>query len=81
MNQDQIDSLVRSLLKVVGGILAAHGLTATAGIVNSTNVTELISGIVVTLIGFYASHTNAATDAGENGDSFLEPLAARTADD
>ena len=58
MNQDQIDSVVRSLVKVAGGILTAHGLTATAAIVNSQNVIELLVGIVMAVAGFYASHTS-----------------------
>jgi len=63
MNQDQIDSLVRSVVKIAGGILTAHGLTASATIVNSQNVIELITGIVMAVIGFYASHTTHSTDS------------------
>ena len=73
MNQDQIDSLVRSLLKVVGGILAAHGAVAVAGTLNSMNTIELVSGIVTTLIGFYASHTTNATQPVDTTAIKVEP--------
>ena len=61
MNQDHIDSLVRSLAKVAGGILTAHGAVAAATILNSSNILELISGIVMSVIAFYASHTTNAS--------------------
>lgn len=61
MNQDQIDSLVRTVCKMAGGILAAHGLANAATVVNSTNVVEAITGVVVAVIGIAASHTTNAT--------------------
>jgi hypothetical protein len=61
MNQDQVDSLVRSLAKIAGGILTAHGLTDVATTVTSASVEELITGILMAVIGFYASHKSNAT--------------------
>jgi hypothetical protein len=66
MNQDQFFSLVRSLLKVIGAALAAHGLAQTAGIVNS----EDFIGLVLVVAGFAWSHlTHATTDAPPNNSS------------
>ncbi len=52
MNQDQRDSLIRSLLKLAGTALAAHGLTASAAWVNS----EDALGAIVLLVGLWQSH-------------------------
>ena len=52
MNQPQINSLVRSLLKVAGTVLTAHGLTSTATWINS----EDVLGMVVLLVGLWQSH-------------------------
>jgi hypothetical protein len=59
--QDQIDSLVRTAAKVAGGILTAHGFTAAATTLNSTNVVEAITGAVMAILAIWASHkSNAA---------------------
>lgn len=52
MNQDQINSMVRSVLKVAGAILVAHGATQAAAIVNC----EDMIGLVITLVGLVQSH-------------------------
>jgi hypothetical protein len=52
MNTDQINSLIRSALKIVGALLLAHGLTNTANIINSPDVL----GLCLTLAGLLASH-------------------------
>ena len=52
MNQDQINSLIRSALKVVGGVLAARGLMASSNLVN----TEDMAGLLIGLIGLWESH-------------------------
>ena len=63
MNLDQFNSLIRSLLKVAGAALAAHGLTAAASIVNSQDVI----GFVLVLAGMAWSHfTHSDTDTGTN---------------
>jgi hypothetical protein len=59
MNQDQIQSLVRSVLKVVGAILVTHGASKAAAIVN----TEDVAGIIVAPVGFYMSHKQHADPA------------------
>ena len=62
MNQDQLNSFVRSVLKIAGSILVAHGATKAAGIVN----TEDMAGVVVILVGLIQSqihHGQAATTA------------------
>jgi len=61
MNQDQIDSIVRKVLAIVGGILATHGATAASATVTSASVEELIVGLVMCGVTFYASHTSNAT--------------------
>ena len=49
MNADQVNSIVRSLLKIIGGALIAHG--ANADIVNSVatsaDLIQIISGAVI----------------------------------
>jgi hypothetical protein len=52
MNQDQINSLIRSLLKIAGSVLVARGLTVYANIVN----TEDVAGLLVGVVGLWQSH-------------------------
>jgi hypothetical protein len=52
MNKDQINSAVRTLLKVIGSALVTHGATKAASIVNS----EDVIGLVITVIGLLWSH-------------------------
>ena len=56
MNKDQINSLVRSILKIVGAILAAHGATKYAAFIN----TEDVAGVIITLVGMWLSHQTHA---------------------
>jgi len=60
MNQDQIDSLVRTCLKMVGGILVAHGAQQMATTVTSPAVIEAVIGIVTAGLSIYASHKSNA---------------------
>jgi hypothetical protein len=53
MNQNQnpqLQSLIRSILKVVGSILVTHGATATASLVNNEDACGLITLIVGLLL-------------------------------
>jgi hypothetical protein len=52
MNQDQIDSAVRTILKIVGTYLATKGLTEQAALINGSDV----AGLVTLLIGLWLSH-------------------------
>lgn len=52
MNQDQIMSLVRSLAKMLGGYLIAHGMKKAGAFVNA----EDSIGIIMTIIAFVCSH-------------------------
>lgn len=61
MNQDQILSLVRSLAKIAGAALVAHGLTNAA---NTLNAEDTI-GLIVTILGLvlsYREHRPEPTD-------------------
>ena len=80
MNSDQLNSLVRSVLKIAGAVLMAHGATKYAAIVN----TEDMAGVVVTIIGMWLSHQthgvgvqalacSPAATAGEPGGSPVPP--------
>lgn len=62
MNQDQVNSLVRSGLKVVGGILIAHGATNAAAVLSTGPVIEAICGVVTAIIGIVWSHWNHKAD-------------------
>lgn len=59
MNIDQLQSLLRSLLKIAGSALMAHGLTQAAGIVNG----EDFIGVVLALGGLAWSHWEHGADA------------------
>jgi hypothetical protein len=77
MNPNQIQSLVRSVLKLVGAILVTHGATAYAAILN----TEDVAGLVVTLVGLYMSHEQHApkpVDAVGGGVANRPPAPALT---
>jgi hypothetical protein len=64
MNQDQINSLIRSLLKIAGTALAAHGLSTAASIVNSQDFV----GAVLVGVGLIWSHfDNSNTPTGSSG--------------
>ena len=52
MNQDQIESIVRTALKIIGALLIKHGLSDYAAIVNTPDV----CGAVALLIGLWLSH-------------------------
>ena len=61
INQDQIDSLVRTAAKIAGGILTAHGLTGAATVLNASSVEEAIGGLILALLGAWSSHKSNAT--------------------
>lgn len=65
MNSDQIMSIVRSLLKLVGGMLIAHGASKAASWIN----TEDAVGLVMTIIGFVTSHVTHKDDSQPTGTS------------
>jgi len=52
MNEDQIDSLIRTVLKIAGTALMTHGLTGYANLVNSADM----FGAIVLLVGLWQSH-------------------------
>src|SRR5580698_4468939 len=52
MNQDQINALIRSVLKIAGAVLAAHGLARDAAWLN----TEDVAGVIVALVALWQSH-------------------------
>jgi hypothetical protein len=52
MNQDQIDSAVRTILKIVGTYLATKGLTEQAALINGSDV----AGLITLLVGLWLSH-------------------------
>ena len=64
MNQDQIDSIVRSGLKMVGGVLLTHGYMNAAAekVFTSNSTVEAVAGLILAGLGIYASHkSNAST--------------------
>lgn len=70
MNQNQLNSLVRTILKIAGTALAAHGLTVSANLVNS----EDVFGLVVLLVGLLQSHQTHGAPASGPG-SCPSPIA------
>jgi hypothetical protein len=57
MNQQQTDSLIRSVLKVAGAVLVAHGATKAASVVNC----EDMFGLIVGLVGVVQSYRHHAS--------------------
>jgi hypothetical protein len=73
MNTDQLNSFIRSILKIAGAALLAHGATKAAAIVNS----EDVIGVILTLAGLIASHNwHAVPDNGGAGTPKLSLLLA-----
>lgn len=60
-NDDQINSLVRSVLKIISGVFAAKGLTDVSTLVSSQSVEELVASALLGFIATYASHKSNAT--------------------
>lgn len=52
MNNEQLSSLVRTILKVVGTVMLTHGATKAAALINS----EDVIGVCVTVVGLVMSH-------------------------
>lgn len=61
MNQDQIDSIVRKVLAVAGGLVAAHGFPAAGTALNTPDVVQLVAGVVMLIVPFISSHMSNAT--------------------
>lgn len=69
MNTDQTTSMVRSVLKVAGGILLAHGASKAAAVVNG----EDSVGLVVTIVGFVWSHfSNSDNSIAKKADAIAD---------
>lgn len=62
MNQDQILSLARSVLKVLGAYFIAHGSVTDSG-------WSELSGVALTAIGVWWSHSHHAEPAPVANDS------------
>lgn len=58
MNPDQIASLIRTVLKIVSGLLLAHGLTDTATLINTPDVIGALT-LIVSLAWSHFSHSAA----------------------
>ena len=67
MNSEQINSLIRTGLKFLAGLLAAHGLTNAAGIINAPDITALIMLAVTTILSHFSHTTPTNTSNGGNG--------------
>lgn len=61
MNQDQVDSIVRKVLAVAGGLVAAHGFPAAGTALNTPDVLQLVAGVVMLVVPFISSHMSNAT--------------------
>lgn len=70
MNTDQTMSVVRSILKVLGGIFIAHGATKVGSIFNAEDTV----GLAMTIIGFITSHLAHKDDAAKNSAAGTLPL-------
>lgn len=65
MNSDQINSALRTLLKIAGGALLANGGVSLfhTGVTMSPELWEAISGLVLAGVGSWLSHQNHVEDA------------------
>jgi len=61
MNDDQINSLIRSILKLGSGYLTVHGASQLAVAINTPAVATSLTGILLAFIAMYGSHRNNAT--------------------
>ena len=71
MNTDQFLSIVRTVMKIVSGILIAHGLQGTADMINSADVT----GSILLIVSCLWSHFNHGSDTN-SGNAALKLLLA-----
>lgn len=62
MNQDQVNSLIRSFLKIAGAALTAHGLTTAASIINNQDFIGAVL-IVAGLIWSHFNHTSGSSNS------------------
>lgn len=62
MNQlsPQTQALIRSILKIIGGALAAHGATRAAAAINASDSIELVFGLCSAIAGYLLSKQKAA---------------------
>lgn len=68
MNQDQVSSAVRSILKLLGAALVAHGATKAAAWVNAEDVAGLAVAIVGLVWSFISHRAAAGTSTGSVGE-------------
>jgi hypothetical protein len=73
MNKSQIESGVRSLLKVIGAILIARGMTQSANIVNGEDVLGLCL-VVAGLVWSWKTHKPEPTEPPASGPALLKLL-------
>jgi len=81
MNDDQLNSLVRTLMKMIGAVLAAHGAAQLSTALNTPAAIETIGGVISAAIAIWGSHRNNATqtDGGSNAQvSTIKPAAPAT---
>ena len=65
MNKDQVNSLVLSIIKIVGTILATHGAMKAANFMNSEDVIGAILAIVGVVMAHRYNSDTTATDKPE----------------
>ena len=58
MNTDQLNSIIRTVMKIASGLLIAHGLQGTADMINSADVT----GSILLIVSLLWSHFNHGSD-------------------
>jgi hypothetical protein len=65
MNQDQLDSAVRTAVKIIGPLLIAHGLQSVATVLNTESVIDAIAegigGLAATVLACWSSHRSNAS--------------------
>jgi hypothetical protein len=69
MNSDQLNSLVRTALKIAGALCLQHGLTGAADLLNSPD----IIGAVLLIAGLVWSHYSHAAPKSTSGPSSTPP--------
>jgi hypothetical protein len=89
MNQlsPQIQTMIRGIVKLIAGLLLAHGASKLGSALTTEPIIELIFGVVAAGYGFYSSHQKAAqipvvavptgvTDASGNTQFMVKPANA-----
>jgi hypothetical protein len=74
MNTDQFQSLIRTVVKIISGLLIAHGMSDTAGVLNSPDVIGSLLLVCSLIWSHYAHGDIPPTNPPSVGNGVKAPL-------